>query len=117
MTLRFDVVEEVLHALIDAVTGHANINPVRALELHENVTPGYNDKPLTDEEKAQLARLQQIQDRYDTDQLAKKNVAEEQAKSADLQRQLDELRAQQATSQPNPTIASSAPVNDGTQVI
>lgn len=71
MTLAFDVVEEVLHALIDAVTGHANLNPTRASDLHEKITPGYNDVPLTDAEKAQLDQLEARRARYEAEKSAR----------------------------------------------
>jgi len=49
--------DNVLHRLIDAVTGRANIPPSEADALHDEVTPGYSAVPLSDDEQAQLDAL------------------------------------------------------------
>ena len=49
--------EDVLHRLIDAVTGRRNIGDHEADDLHDVVTPGYSAKPLSAEEQAQLDAL------------------------------------------------------------
>lgn len=71
MSVALDVVEEVLHDLIDAVTGRANLNPVRASDLHDKITPGYNDVPLTDAEIAELDKLEARRARYEGDKAAR----------------------------------------------
>jgi len=53
-------IEDAVHALIDVVSGRkAHLPAAQADEMHEAITPGYNDKPLTDEEQAQLAALEE----------------------------------------------------------
>lgn len=53
--------ENVLHRLIDAATGRANIGAHEADALHDEITPGYSAKPLTDAEETALATLLQKQ--------------------------------------------------------
>lgn len=61
------IIEEIVHELIDAAAGIRNIPPHRAADLHEQITPGYNDKPVTEEEaaaaQAVLDRLQREADK------------------------------------------------------
>lgn len=48
-----DAQTEVLHELIDLAAGRiARLTHGRADELHEALTPGFTDKPLTDAERA-----------------------------------------------------------------
>lgn len=42
--------ESVLHKLIDVATGRVNLPAHEADALHEEITPGYNDKPVSDED-------------------------------------------------------------------
>lgn len=49
--------ENVLHRLIDAAAGRANIGDHEADALHDEVTPGYSAKPLSDADQAQLDAL------------------------------------------------------------
>lgn len=51
-------VENVLHRLIDAAAGLANIGAHEADALHDEISPAYSAKPLTDAEQAQLEALQ-----------------------------------------------------------
>ena len=51
----------VLHRLIDAAAGIANIGAHEAAGLHDAVTPGYTAEPLSAAEEAQLAALQDKQ--------------------------------------------------------
>ena len=58
--------DSILHELIDVVSGRqAHLSAVRADEMHEEITPGYNDKPLTDAEQAQIDALLARQARVD----------------------------------------------------
>lgn len=53
-----DAATEVLHELIDLAAGRiARLTHGRADELHEALTPGFTDKPLTDEERARMDDL------------------------------------------------------------
>lgn len=59
--------EAILHELIDVISGRqAHLSVGRALEMHDEITPGYNDSPVTEEEAAQaqaiLDRLQREAD-------------------------------------------------------
>ena len=66
----------ILHELIDVVSGRqAHLPEARALEMHEEIDPGYNDKPLSAEEQAQLDALQARQDRLAADQAARAAAA------------------------------------------
>ena len=57
-------IENAVHELLDVVSGtRAHLTAARADELHEAITPGYNDEPLSAEEEAQLAALKERQDR------------------------------------------------------
>lgn len=62
--------DDVIHRLIDAVTGKANIAPHEADGLHDAITPGYSAVPLTAEQEAQLAALQ-AQQKVAADKAAK----------------------------------------------
>lgn len=50
--------EDVIHRLIDAAAGIANIGAHEAADLHDAVTPAYSAEPLNDAEQAQLEALQ-----------------------------------------------------------
>lgn len=44
---------DILHELIDVVAGRqAHLSVARALEMHDEIDPGYNDAPVTAEEAA-----------------------------------------------------------------
>jgi len=49
--------EDVLHRLIDAAAGIANIGAHEAADLHDAITPAYSAEPLNDAEQAQLEAL------------------------------------------------------------
>lgn len=51
-------IEDVLHRLVDAAAGIANIGAHEADVLHDAITPAYSATPLSDAEKAQLEALQ-----------------------------------------------------------
>lgn len=70
-----NLIEEIVHVLIDVVSGARNLPPHEAAGLHEKITPGYTDKPLSAEEAAQLAALQARQDRLAADQAARAAAA------------------------------------------
>ena len=52
--------EGVLHKLIDVAAGRSNMAPHEADALHDEVTPGYNDVPVSD---AEVIAAQAIIDR------------------------------------------------------
>lgn len=57
-------IENAVHKLLDLASGKvAHLPAAEADQMHEAITPGYNDRPLSDEEAAQLAALQERQDR------------------------------------------------------
>ena len=59
-----NAVQDAVHELIEVASGRqAHLSPARADEMHEAITPGYNDKPLTEAEQAQLADLRERQAR------------------------------------------------------
>ena len=66
-----NIIETIVHELIDVATGRLNLPAHRADELHEQITPGWTDKPLSAEEQAQLDALQARQDRLAADQAAR----------------------------------------------
>jgi len=47
-----NVIDEVLHVLIDVLTGRRNLAIHEADALHEKVTPGFTAKPVSDDEIA-----------------------------------------------------------------
>lgn len=53
-----NVVEEILHILVDVVSGARNLGHAEAAQLHEKLTPGITATPLTGEQQAQLEALQ-----------------------------------------------------------
>jgi hypothetical protein len=63
--------EEILHKLIDVVSGRSNLPAHEADALHEEITPGFTDKPLTAEEEERLEALQARQDRLAADRAAR----------------------------------------------
>jgi hypothetical protein len=63
--------ESILHKLIDVASGRSNLPPHEADALHEEITPGYTDVPLTAEEQAQLDALQGRKDRLAAEQAAR----------------------------------------------
>jgi hypothetical protein len=72
-----NVVEDILHTLIDVAAGRRNLPPHQADELHEQITPGHTDVPLSAEEQAQMEALQARQER-----LAQAQADREQAAAA-----------------------------------
>jgi len=44
-----NVIEEVLHVIIDVLTGRANLPAHEADVLHEKLTPGHTAKPVSDD--------------------------------------------------------------------
>lgn len=73
-------VERVIHELVDIAAGRIpRLTHARASELHESVTPGFNDRPLTEAEQAQLKALQERQAR---EQQKAQEPAPEQAPAA-----------------------------------
>ena len=42
--------DSILHTLIDVAAGRRNLPPHDADALHEELTPGFTDQPLTEEE-------------------------------------------------------------------
>ena len=67
--------DDILHKLIDVASGRSNLPPHEADELHEAITPGYTDVPLTAEDEAKLADLQARKDRLAAEQAARHNSA------------------------------------------
>jgi len=66
------VIEDIIHELIDVASGkQAHLSAPRAAELHEALTPGFTDEPLSDEEEAKLADLQARRDRVAADRAAR----------------------------------------------
>ena len=47
-----NVIDEVLHVLIDVLAGRRNLAAHEADALHEKVTPGFTAKPVSDDEIA-----------------------------------------------------------------
>lgn len=78
-----DIEKSIVHEIIDVISGVKNLSAPRAAELHEQITPGYNDKPLTAEEIAKMAELQARQDRLAADQAARAAAAAPPAAAAD----------------------------------
>lgn len=61
-------VQDVLHAIIDVVSGKVAHLPQDAADaFHELITPGHTAVPLTDAEKAQLAALEERKAREDAE--------------------------------------------------
>jgi len=58
MASKASEIESAVHTILEVLTGRqAHLSNAQADELHEAISPGYNDKPLTDEERAQLDKL------------------------------------------------------------
>jgi len=53
-----NVVDEILHVVLDVLSGARNLGQAEAAQLHEKLTPGITATPLTAEQKAQLQALQ-----------------------------------------------------------
>ena len=53
-----NVVDEILHIVLDVLSGARNLGQAEAAALHEKLTPGITATPLTPEQQAQLAALQ-----------------------------------------------------------
>ena len=53
--------DNILHELIDVVSGRqAHLTAARAIEMHDEITPGYSDQPVTE---AEAAAAQDVLDR------------------------------------------------------
>jgi hypothetical protein len=76
------VSDSILHTLIDVAAGRRNLPPHDADALHEELTPGFTDQPLTEEEQARLDELQARKDRVAADQAAREAPAAAQADEA-----------------------------------
>src|SRR5215469_17067219 len=53
-----NVVDEILHIVLDVLSGVRNLSQAEASQLHEKLTPGITATPLTAEQQAQLQALQ-----------------------------------------------------------
>jgi len=53
-----NVVDEILHVVLDVLSGVRNLGQAEAAQLHEKLTPGITATPLTAEQQAQLQALQ-----------------------------------------------------------
>lgn len=64
--------DDILHKLIDVAAGiKAHLPATEAAELHEQITPGYTDQPLSDAEQSQLDSLLARAERLRADQAAR----------------------------------------------
>jgi len=61
-----NVIDEILHVIIDVLTGRRNLAAHEADALHEKVTPGYTAVPVTDDQiAAAMAVLEQAKAQQD----------------------------------------------------
>ena len=67
-------IEDAIHAIVDVLAGRKNLSAAAADEIHDSVTPGYTDVPVTADE---AAAAQAVLDRQAREQA--KAAAAEQA--------------------------------------
>lgn len=66
------VIGEVLHTVLDVLSGkQAHLSQAAADALHEKISPGHTDVPLTAAEQAQLADLEARRARLEAEQAAR----------------------------------------------
>ena len=68
-------IEDAIHAIVDVLAGRKNLGAAGADEIHEAITPGYTDKPVTAEEEAAAQAV--------LDRKAREQAKAEAAASAD----------------------------------